>query len=295
MIMKKILQLLIIVFLLFPLNMELERSAFVNELKEISSLSVINLHPETTQCHSERSEESPVDFEVMRFFVTPFLKPVLEQREGMTLEGEISDWTATNTIDSFNRFSPFNLINPINSFNQSLAWSQNSEPESATRIPTNYVIGSGDVLEIFVWRNEQLSREVVVRPDGKISLPLIQDVQAEGLTVPWLKEEITRRFGEYLENPRVTVIVRQIGSYRVSVLGRVVRPGVYPITGNTTLVEAISMAGGFTEWANKGKITVITTEGGEETKLTVNYKKIASGKDPSQNIVLKRGDTIIVP
>jgi polysaccharide export outer membrane protein len=124
---------------------------------------------------------------------------------------------------------------------------------------------------------------------------LIQDVQAEGLTVLWLKEEITRRFGEYLENPRVTVIVKQIGSYRVSVLGRVVKPGVYPITGKTTLVEAISMAGGFTEWANKRKITVITTEGTEETKVVVNYKKIASGEDPSQNIVLKRGDTIIVP
>jgi len=124
---------------------------------------------------------------------------------------------------------------------------------------------------------------------------LIQDVQAEGLTVLWLKNEITRRFSEYLEHPRVTVIVNQINSYRVSVLGRVVRPGVYPITGKTTLVEAISMAGGFTEWANKRKITVITTEGGEKTKIIVNYKKIVSGKDPNQNIVLKRGDTIIVP
>ena len=124
---------------------------------------------------------------------------------------------------------------------------------------------------------------------------MIQDVQAEGLTVLWLKNEITRRFSEYLEHPRVTVIVNQINSYRVSVLGRVVRPGVYPITGKTTLVEAISMAGGFTEWANKRKITVITTEGGEKTKIIVNYKKIVSGKDPNQNIVLKRGDTIIVP
>jgi|GEM_PF-951244 len=333
--MKKILQLLIIALLLFPFNLQFERNEVIEQLEHFEHLSApidsidlinpfdecffehsetverferleqffssvslfrfernevverfgrlkqfllpldlinlvdpISVHPETTQCHSERSEESPAGPE------------------------------ARKRIDPFSRFSPINLINLINSINQNTAWSQSSQEEdtpTGTNLPKNYVIGSGDVLEIFVWRNEQLSREVVVRPDGKISLPLLQDAQAEGLTVPWLKEEITRRFGEYLENPRVTVIVKQIGSYRVSVLGRVMRPGVYPITGETTLVEAISMAGGFTEWANKRKITVITTEGGEETKLTVNYKKIASGKDPSQNIVLKRGDTIIVP
>ncbi|MDL1976582.1 MAG: polysaccharide biosynthesis/export family protein [Deltaproteobacteria bacterium] len=178
------------------------------------------------------------------------------------------------------------------------AWAQSSEHQpgnSSAEIPENYTIGLGDVLEIFVWRNEQLSRNVVVRPDGKISLPLIQDIQAEGLTVVQLKEKITRRFGEHLHHPRVTIIMSQINSYKVKVLGRVVRPGVYPITGDTTLVEAISMAGGFTEWANKRKITVLTPQGGEEKKITVNYKKIASGEDTSQDIILKRGDTIIVP
>jgi polysaccharide export outer membrane protein len=124
---------------------------------------------------------------------------------------------------------------------------------------------------------------------------LIQDVQAEGLRVLQLKDQITRRFSEYLENPRVTVIVKEINSYKVSVLGRVVKPGVYPITGNTTVVEAISMAGGFTEWANKRKITVITNEGAKKKKIRINYNKIISGKDPSQNIILQRGDTIVVP
>ena len=187
-----------------------------------------------------------------------------------------------------------NSINPINQ----AAWAQSPKKRPGTRsveTPENYVIGLGDMLEIFVWRNEQLSRDVIVRPDGKISLPLIQDIQAEGLTVLQLRDEITRRFDKHVNVPKVTIIVSQINSYKVNVLGRVMRPGVYPITGNTTLLEAISMAGGFSEWANKRKITVITHQGGKEKKIRVNYKKIASGKDPSQNIILKRGDTIIVP
>jgi len=185
----------------------------------------------------------------------------------------------------------------INLMNSS-AWAQpskNQPGDHSVQMPRDYVIGLGDVLDVFVWRNDQLSRSVVVRPDGRISLPLIQDIRAQGLTVVQLKEEITRRFDEHVNHPKITIVVSQINSYKVSVLGRVQRPGVYPITGDTTLVEAISAAGGFTEWANKSKITVITHQGGEEKKITVNYKKIASGKDPSQNIILKRGDTIIVP
>jgi len=192
-----------------------------------------------------------------------------------------------------------NSIHLIHTLNPtSSAWAQSSKEEPGTpsaQVPKDYVIGLGDVLEVFVWRNEQLSRELIVRPDGKISLPLIQDIQAEGLTVLQLRDEITRLFDKHINNPRVTVLIRQINSYKVSVLGRVMRPGVYPITGSTTLLEIISMAGGFTEWANKEKITVITHHTGEKDKITVNYKKIASGEDPGQNITLKRGDTIIVP
>ena len=103
------------------------------------------------------------------------------------------------------------------------------------------------MLEVFVWRNEQLSREVTVRPDGKISLPLIQDLQAEGFTALQLKDQITRKLKQYVQNPTVTVIVNEINSYKVSVLGKVATPGVYPITTRATLVEAISMAGGFTD------------------------------------------------
>jgi polysaccharide export outer membrane protein len=184
-----------------------------------------------------------------------------------------------------------------------LGWAQDSGQENGTNpkkmhilhLSDDYIIGQGDVIEVFVWRNEQLSREVVVRPDGKISLPLLQDIQAEGFTVLQLKNQITRMLNQHLDNPRVSVIIKAIHSYRVSVLGRVRNPGVYPITGKTTVAEAIALAGGFTEWADKGDITVVSNHGGDEKKVLINYKKIVSGKDPSQNIVLKRGDIIIVP
>jgi polysaccharide export outer membrane protein len=188
----------------------------------------------------------------------------------------------------------FGELNPLDLSNQ--AWAQEQEQVSSpVQVPKDYVIGQGDVLEIFVWRNEQLSRQVVVRPDGMISLPLLQDIQAEGLGVLELREDISKRLLEYLQNPRVTVIVNKVSSYKVSVLGRVVRPGVYPITGDTTFIEVISMAGGLTEWANKKKIKLIREQGGEKKNYIINYKKIESGSDPTENIVLQRGDTIIVP
>ena len=201
-----------------------------------------------------------------------------------------------NLINLINETNQIDQTNEINEVNLVFAQEPKKQPDTdPIQAPENYVFGQGDVLEVFVWRNEQLSREVVVRPDGKISLPLIQDIQAEGLRVLQLKERISGRFKDYVQNPTVTIIVKQINSYKVSVLGRVLRPGVYPITGDTTLVEAISMAGGFTEWANKRKITVIRDEGDKKKKFRVNYKKIISGKDPSQNIILQRDDTIVVP
>ncbi len=209
----------------------------------------------------------------------------------------INDTNEINETNEINQISSTNPTNPTNPTNW-YAWAQESQNQPKVApgtVSETYIIGKGDVLRVFVWRNQQLSTQIVVRPDGKISLPLLQDLQAEGLTVLQLKEEITRKLSEHLNNPKVSVIVSEINSYKVSVLGRVASPGVYPITGNTTFIEAISMAGGFTEWANKRKITVITHQGGKKKKIRVNYKKIISGKDPSQNIILKRGDTIIVP
>jgi len=211
---------------------------------------------------------------------------------------EINEINQTNQIDQSNQFnlSFFSQLNQLNQFNSIVCAQEPKKPETVPiQVPENYIIGQGDVLEVFVWRNEQLSRQVTVRPDGKISLPLIQDLHAEGLTVLQLKERITREFKQYVQNPTVTVIVSQIKSYKINVLGKVASPGVYPITTKTTLLEAISMAGGLTEWAKKRKITVIRNEGATKKKIRINYKKIISGKDPTQNIILQRGDTIVVP
>lgn len=195
--------------------------------------------------------------------------------------------------------NPLALLNQTNQINLiNLVFAQGSKIQPSPgpiQIHESYIVGQGDILEVFVWRNEQLSRQVTVRPDGKISLPLVQDLQAEGMTVMQLKDQITQRLKQYVQNPTVTVIISQIGSYKISVLGKVAEPGVYSINTRTTVLEAISLAGGFTEWANKRKITLIRNEGGRNKEFRINYNKIVSGRDPSQNIILERGDTIVVP
>jgi len=158
-----------------------------------------------------------------------------------------------------------------------------------------YVIGAEDVLYIHVWREEALTRTVPVRMDGMISLPLIQEVKAEGLTPFKLKEVLTQRFKEFIEAPNVSVAVMEANSVKVYISGQVRTPGVYRLRSETTLLQIISMAGGFTDWANQKKILIIRKEGGKEKRMTVNYKKIIKGEDPGSNIILKAGDTIIVP
>ena len=158
-----------------------------------------------------------------------------------------------------------------------------------------YVIGPEDVLSIHVWKEDALTRQVPVRSDGKISLPLIDEVQAAGLTPVQLKEKLTLRLKEFMDNPNVSVIVTQANSQKVYVSGEVRTPGVYPLRGETTLLQVIPMAGGFTEWADQKKVLVIRKEGEKDRRIVVNYKKIVSGDDMGSNIVLKPGDTIIVP
>jgi polysaccharide export outer membrane protein len=159
----------------------------------------------------------------------------------------------------------------------------------------HYVIGSEDVLYIHVWREETLSKTVSVRMDGKISMPLIDEIQAAGLTPLKLKEILTERLKEFVEIPTVTVIVMEANSFKVYISGQIKSPGVYRLRSETTLAQIISMAGGLGEWANQKKIIVIRKENGKEKRFTVNYKKIVQGKDLNSNITLKSGDTIIVP
>ena len=131
--------------------------------------------------------------------------------------------------------------------------------------------------------------------DGKISLPLIDDVQAAGYTARQLKDMLTRKLKEFVENPNVSVTVVEANSYKVYISGQVKSPGVYRLRSETSLLQFIPMVGGFTDWANQKKILIIRREGGNEKRLIVNYKKIVKGDKPESNIILKAGDTIIVP
>jgi polysaccharide biosynthesis/export protein len=159
----------------------------------------------------------------------------------------------------------------------------------------SYVIGPEDVLDVYVWKETDLSRRVPVRLDGKISIPLVGEIQAAGITPLQLKERLIQKFKDYVEVPNVTVTVLEANSFKVFISGQVAKPGVYTLRSETTLLQFISLAGGFTEWANQRKVLLVRQEQGKEKRFTLNYKKIISGEDPSQNLVLKPGDVIVVP
>lgn len=161
---------------------------------------------------------------------------------------------------------------------------------------TGYIIGSGDLLEIMTWNEPQLSRsQVLVRTDGKISFPFLDDVQASGLTPLELKQKIEDGLRRYVEHPHVTVDVKDPKSKKFYILGEVVNTGEYPLTKNLTVLQAFAIAGGFTEWASKRQIILLRNEGSEEKIYRVNYRRIIDGKDLDQNLMLKPDDTIIVP
>jgi polysaccharide biosynthesis/export protein len=179
----------------------------------------------------------------------------------------------------------------------------NSQAAPATASPAkppattdpNYIIGAQDVLDISVWKEPEITRTVPVRPDGKISLPLLNDVQAAGLTPAQLNAEITSSLRKFVTDPEVTVIVEQINSQRVYILGEVTRPGAYPLLPGMTVLQALSSAGGFTQFANEKKMYVLRRVNGNQEKYFFNYKDVLNGKRPEQNIALKAGDTIVVP
>lgn len=158
-----------------------------------------------------------------------------------------------------------------------------------------YVIGAEDVLYIHVWREETVTKTVSVRMDGMISIPLVDEIQAAGLTPLQLKEKLTERLNQFIENSNVTVVVMEANSFKVYFSGQVKTPGVLRLRTETSLAQAISMVGGLTEWANQKKIIIIRKESGKEKRFTINYKKIVKGEDLDSNIILKSGDTIIVP
>ena len=174
------------------------------------------------------------------------------------------------------------------------AAAQAAPKKPATDDP-NYVIGAQDVLDISVWKEPELTRAVPVRPDGKISMPLLNDVQAAGRTPLQLATDITAGLKKFVTDPQVTVIVTTINSQRVFILGEVNRAGAYPLLPNMTVLQALSSAGGFTIYANLKKIYVLQMEDGKQVKHPFNYKDVLAGKAADQNIVVKAGDTIVVP
>ncbi|MGC9324462.1 MAG: polysaccharide biosynthesis/export family protein [Desulfomonilia bacterium] len=157
----------------------------------------------------------------------------------------------------------------------------------------NYIIGPTDLLEISVWGEDSISRQVIVRSDGFISLPLIGDIKASDKTPPELQKDIEKSLLAFIKDPRCAVIVLEPRSKRLYIEGQVNQPGQYTLDRDMTLIQVISMAGGFTEWADRSSIIILRTEGSKKNRFTVNYKKIIKGT--VEDIAIRPGDTIVVP
>jgi len=168
-------------------------------------------------------------------------------------------------------------------------------PAPGVPLPPDYVIGAEDVLSVFFWRDEDLTRDVVVRPDGKISLPLLNDMQAAGLTPTQLRERLVEAAKRFVENPTATVVVKELNSRKVFITGAIANPGSYPLTAPTTVLQLIAKAGGVSEFANSNNITIVRHEGGRQIPIRFNYKDVKNGRNLGQNIELKPDDTVIVP
>jgi polysaccharide biosynthesis/export protein len=183
------------------------------------------------------------------------------------------------------------------------AYAAQAQQKVSTTVPaqsspandTAYVIGPEDVLTIDVWKEKELSGPVPVRPDGKISLPLLNDVQAAGLTPMQLMSSLTEKLKKYVSDPTVTVTVTTINSRKVYILGEVTRPGAFPLVPDMTVLQALTTAGGPTPYAKTSKIYILRSQNGVQNKLAFNYKQVVRGGSPEQNIFLKSGDTVVVP
>lgn len=157
----------------------------------------------------------------------------------------------------------------------------------------DYRIGPEDVLAIAVWNNEAMSRVVPVRPDGKISLPLLDDVQAAGLTPMQLRDAIAKRLSEYVPSPSVSVIVNDVRSFKVAVIGEVSRPARYELKSRASVLDVLALAGGFNQFANRARLVVLRTEGDKQVRIPFNYNRVVAGEE--ENVYLRPNDIILVP
>lgn len=180
--------------------------------------------------------------------------------------------------------------NPVGAQAPTAAAAERDAGRGAT--PETYRIGPEDLLQISVWKNDALSKSVPVRPDGKISLPLLNDVQAAGLTALELRDVLTRKLAEYMPAPEVSVIVADIRSFKVSVIGEVARPGRFELKSSATVLDVLAMAGGFTQFAARSKIVILQPDGTTMKRIPFNYNKIAGEQE---NFYLRNGDIVLVP
>jgi polysaccharide biosynthesis/export protein len=170
-----------------------------------------------------------------------------------------------------------------------------ASPSSAPHDDT-FIIGKDDVLAVNVWKEPDISRSVPVRSDGKISLPLVGEIQAAGQTPLKLEQDIATRLKNYIEEPEVTVIIQQINSEKFNILGMVSKPGTYPLVGSATVLDAIALAGGFRDFAKQKSIYILRqSPDGTQSRLPFNYKEVVKGRNTAQNITLQPRDTVIVP
>jgi polysaccharide export outer membrane protein len=168
------------------------------------------------------------------------------------------------------------------------------ETAQETGVAPDYVIGADDTLHISVWKEPDLSEQLPVRPDGKISMPLLNDITAAGLTPLQLRDQITEKLKKYIADPRVTVVVLAMNSRRIFVTGEVLHSGPITLLPHMTVLQALAQAG-FTQFANPKAIYLLRTENGKQQKLPFNYKDVVKGNHPEENIELKAGDTLVVP
>ncbi len=200
-------------------------------------------------------------------------------------------------------FSSFILLASLVLSTPATSQAQANEAQAATRsnsgpataIPVDYVIGPEDVLGVVFWREPEMSGDVTVRPDGRVSIPVIGEMRAAGLEPETLRQQILTAARKYITDPNIVVVVRAINSRKVFITGRVTTPGAHPIVGPLTVMQAIALAGGLTEYADTKNIRVLREESTGTTTIKVNYRDISKGNNLAQNIQLRPGDTVVVP
>jgi polysaccharide export outer membrane protein len=166
---------------------------------------------------------------------------------------------------------------------------------TASAKDSTYLIGPGDILEISVWKDESLSKQIIVPPDFVISFPLAGDIDVTDLTVPELRKTITEKLAEYIPDATVAVLLFQINSMKAYVIGKVNKPGEFPISMETNVMQVLSMGGGLNPFASSDKILILRQQGNETVKIPFNYKQVEKGQNLEQNILLQRGDVVVVP